>query len=223
MENSRINAVITGDIVASSSLATGDQHTRLLSILESSFRAIGEILPGGIRAPFEMYRGDSFQGVLWKPKDALRAVITVRACLRSGGERALGLHALDARIAVGIGLIESFPDGRVSGATGEAFSRSGRALDSMKKGQRRILIRTTSPEVDAELDTECALLDALICKWSPRQAKAILTQIRGLTQKQAASEMGISQPAVRQRLSGAASWAVAQLNVRYEQLVSALG
>lgn len=218
MKNSGLYAVVTGDIVGSSKLTTS-QRSRLLSVLKSSFKTIENVLPDKIRAPFEIHRGDSFQGVLSKPESALRVAIAIRAGLRHGFETKQRRYALDARIAVGIGPIDFLPAGRGSEGDGEAFRRSGPILDGMK-GDHRLLIRTPWQAVDAELDIECALLDAMINRWSAEQAQAILGLIRGLTQERAAKEFGISQPAVRQRLKSAGGWAIEGLCRRYEQLIA---
>ncbi|MBE7445278.1 MAG: hypothetical protein HS132_08560 [Planctomycetia bacterium] len=217
MKNSGLYAVVTGDIVGSSKLTTG-QRGRLLSVLKSSFNTIKDILPDGIRAPFEIHRGDSFQGVLSRPAAALRVAIVIRASLRHGVETQQRRYALDARVAVGVGSIDFLPAGRGSEGDGEAFRRSGPVLDMMK-GDHRLIIRTPWQAVDAELATECALLDTLINRWSGEQAQAILGQIRGLTQEMAAEEFGVSQPAVRQRLKSAGGWAIEELCRRYEQLI----
>ena len=221
MKNSGLYAVVTGDIVGSSKL-TASQRSRLLSVLKSSFDTIKDVLPDGIRSPFEIHRGDSFQGVLSKPEAAIRVTIVIRTSLRHGFQTKQRRYALDARIAVGIGSIDFLPAGRGSEGDGEAFRRSGPILDRMK-GDQRLLIRTPWQAVDAELDIECALLDALVNRWSAEQAQAILGQIRGLTQEIDAREFGISQPAVRQRLKSAGGWAIEELCRRYEQLICGKG
>lgn len=217
MKNDKLYAVITGDIVDSSKL-TSSQRSRLLSALKSSFNTIKDMMPDGIHASFEIHRGDSFQGVLTKPDTAFRAAIAIRASLRHGFKTKQRRYALDARIAIGIGSIDFLPAGRGSEGDGEAFRRSGQTLDEMK-GDQRLIIRTPWREVDAELDIECALLDALINRWSGEQAQAILGQIQGLTQEKAAKEFGVSQPAVRQRLKSAGGWAIEKLCHRYEQAI----
>jgi hypothetical protein len=217
MTNYKFYAVLTGDIVGSSKLIDSERN-HLLSILKSSFNSIENILPGAVSAPFAIYRGDSFQGVLSKPEVALRVAIFIRAGLRNGFKAMQQRFALDARIAVGIGSIDFLPSGQGSEGDGEAFRRSGPVLDRMK-GDRRLIFRTPWKKIDAELDVECAILDALINRWSAEQAQAILGQIRGLTQETAANEFGISQPAVQQRLKSAGGWAVEELCRRYERIV----
>lgn len=217
MRKNALYAVVTGDIVGSSKLTTS-QRRCLLLVLKSSFTTIKNLLPDGIRAPFEIHRGDSFQGVLSRPDAALRVAIAIRTSLRHGFETKQRRHALDARIAVGIGRIDFLPASRGSEGDGEAFRRSGQTLDEMK-GDQRLLIRTPWQEVDGELDAACALLDALISRLSGEQAQAILGRIRGLTQEKAAREFGVSQPAVRQRLKSAGGWAIEALCRRYEQVI----
>ncbi len=170
-------------------------------------------------SPFEIHRGDSFQGVLSEPERALSVAIIIRVNLRKGFESQRRQKLLDARIAIGIGSIDFLPNGRGTEGDGEAFRLSGPILDEMK-GDRRLIIRTSQENIHEELDTECALLDALINKWSGEQAEAILCQIRGLSQKEAAKELRNSQPAVRLRLKGGGSWAVELLLKRYRQLIS---
>ena len=60
---------------------------------------------------------------------------------------------------------------------GEAFRNSGPELDKMKKREQNLVIRTPWSEINEELGIECALLDALIQRWTKEQAEAILYQI----------------------------------------------
>lgn len=96
MRDRKLYAVVTGDIVGSSKLKA-IQRNHLLSALKSSFEAIENILPGEIFAPFEIHRGDSFQGVLSKPEVALRVIIVIRASVRYAFEIKRRRYALDAR------------------------------------------------------------------------------------------------------------------------------
>lgn len=217
MKSNRLYAVITGDIVGSSKIKN-NQRSHLLSLLKSTFCTMEKIIPGRIQSPFEIHRGDSFQGVLSNPEDALRIVILIRTSLRYGFKIKQSQNILDARIAAGIGKITFLPSGRGSEGDGEAFWLSGPILDKMK-GDKRLVIRTPWEEINSELDVECALLDALINRWSAEQAQAINGKIKNLTQEQIARQLGISQPAVRQRLKRAGSWAVEELCSRYEQLI----
>lgn len=218
MKETGFFAVFTGDIVGSSKFKIS-RRSHLLSALKTSFGNIEDIFPGAIYTPFEIHRGDSFQGVLSRPELALAAAIVIRAGLRSGFQTVKRRKALDARIAVGIGSIDYLPNGRGTEGDGDAFRRSGPVLDKMK-GDRRLVICTPVKEINAELDTECALLDAVINRWSTEQARVILYQVKGLTQESAAKELGISQPAVRLRLQSAGGWAIEEFLKRYKNQIS---
>jgi DNA-directed RNA polymerase specialized sigma24 family protein len=59
-----------------------------------------------------------------------------------------------------------------------------------------LIVKTPWKELNDELSTECALLDAVIERWTKEQAEAIMYQIMGLTQEEIARILKISQPAV---------------------------
>lgn len=172
METGKIYAVLTGDLIGSSRF-TIEEREEILSNLKDSFKIIS---PDIIASPFVIFRGDSFQGVLSRPDEALKAALIIRASLLSKfkGKRT----RLDARIAIGIGTIDYLPRDQAGEGDGEAFRNSGPELDKMKKGEQNSIIRTPWTEIDEELRTECALLDALIQRWTKEQAEATLYQIQ---------------------------------------------
>jgi predicted DNA-binding protein (UPF0251 family) len=217
MSSSELYAVLTGDIVGSKKII-GSQRDNLLDALKLSFSVVEDIFPNVIHAPFEIHRGDSFQGTLSSPELALRVAVVIRAGLRVHFKAKTGPNGIDARIAMGIGTIDFLPTGRVSEGDGDAFRRSGPLLDMMKK-KRRLMVQTPWQDIDEELSVECALVDTLINRWSAEQAVAVVAQIKGLTQEEAAGKIGISQPAVRQRLKAAGWWALEQMLDRYECLI----
>lgn len=217
MEDRKIYAVLTGDIVGSSRFE-GEERNRLLKALKDSFTKVEELMPDITLASFEIHRGDSFQGVLSKAEEALSAALIIRAGLRHGFKTKRRRKALDARVAVGIGSIDYLPRGKGSEGDGEAYRRSGPVLDKLKRNQR-LSIRTPWPEMDAEFKVECALLDALINRWSSEQAQVIIYLIAGWTQKKMAGELNITQPAVRQRLRAAGAPAIQEIIERYKHLI----
>ena len=215
-------AALTGDLVGSTcSRGTppdGDLLWRV-GLLKDALRVTEkDFLPRTVSS-FEIFRGDSFQGIVL-PKDALRAVIVIRTFLRSRGPMEAPSSVLDARVAVGIGHVEKLPGGTVSESDGTALRRSGPALDEMKGQDRRTRFSTPWPQVDAELNTECMLLDAVIARWSKAQAEAVLIRLLlGKTQKEAGETLGVSQPAIAQRLRAANVDVLETLFARYETLI----
>jgi predicted DNA-binding protein YlxM (UPF0122 family) len=203
METNKIYAVLTGDLIGSSRFRV-EEREKVISNLKDSFKMISS---DSITSPFMIFRGDSFQGVLSRPDEALNAALIIRASLlsRFKGKRA----RLDARIAVGIGTINYLPGNQVGEGDGEAYRNSGLELDKMKKREQNLIIKTPWTNVNEELRIECSLLDALIQRWTKEQAEVILYHItKGVTQEEIAKILSISQPAVFQRLKTGGYWAV---------------
>jgi hypothetical protein len=213
---SKVFAVITGDIVNSSQMDIDTRRT-LLNSLKKIFKKLSYSLEGGkMAAPFEIYRGDSFQGILETPLDALKIAVLIKAGLRISFKTSLK-RSWDARIAIGIGEIDFFQS-KGSEGDGPAFRRSGPVLDEMK-GEIRLIIRTPWPQADQEFEVATAFLDVIISKWSTSQAEVILQLINGFTQQQIAKQLNISQAAVNYRLKNAGWNALHKFLNRYEQVI----
>ncbi len=221
MDEQTLYAVVTGDVVGFTKVEA-DRRRMLLSELKDAFGMLGSVFSSSVCAPFAVYRGDSFQGVLAGPQGALRTVIVLRAWLRCRLPGPRFPRGIDVRTAVGVGTVDYLPDGRAAEGDGDAFRRSGPVLDVMK-GDRRTVVRTPWNPVDAELDTSCALLDAVAHRWTAEQSEAVVMRLQGMTQARIARALEISQPAVRERLKRAGAWAVESLCVRFDALVGARG
>lgn len=210
MNGDQIYAVITGDIVGSTKLSVESRDFSLSSI-ESTFKYV-QSTHRDINADHVIYRGDSFQAVISNPSIALEVSVMIRSTLRAFNNQ------LDARVAVGIGTIDYRHGKTISEWDGEAFRRSGPVLDEMK-GDRRLQITTPWKDVDAELRIELALLDLIIRKWSRPQSEAIRLQLQGHTQERMANELGISQPAIQQRLRSAGASPLTDMIQRFQTLI----
>ncbi len=211
----KLYAVITGDVVDYTKLSPSHQQ-KLLNVLKASFEVVRKRTGQSGVVSFDMFRGDSFQGIIPKPGDALRDVLTMRGMIRSA-EPSDSDVTWDVRTAVGIGPIETIP-GRVTEGDGEAFRRSGPALDELR-GRERFSIRSPWPEMDGELEVSSALLDAVIARWTPKQAEVVIELLQQKSQEQIARELGISQTAVSYRVRDAGWFAVKRLLKRYEKLI----
>ncbi|MFZ3166237.1 MAG: SatD family protein [Candidatus Methanoperedens sp.] len=238
METGKIYAVLTGDLIGSSRFRI-QQREEVLSNLKDSFKKISSDI---IASQFVVFRGDSFQGVLSRPDEALNAALIIRASLLSKfkGKRT----RLDARIAIGIGTIDYLPPDQAGEGDGEAFRNSGLELDKMKKSEQNLIIRTPWTEINEELRTECALLDAIIQRWTKEQAEAIAYQLpkreylvldqgdqgdqgigdqgiieEEITQEIIAKILSISQPALSQRLKTSGYWAVQAFLERFKMII----
>jgi hypothetical protein len=147
----------------------------------------------------EIYRGDSFQGVLKNYNEAMHVAILARASMRT--------HATntDLRIAIGIGKTEQLTD-RAGTSDGEAFRLSGHLADNIRKQKARIGIAlpVSSEPLNATLD----LLEALIENWTVSQSEVILALLQKKNITQIAQQLGISQPAASQRVAASKWWAI---------------
>jgi len=209
-------AVITGDIVKS-------------SMIESDYARILESIASDIinyqdeEFKFDIFRGDSFQGFVKKPSDALKISVLIRSGLRRQSITKSIDSIWDARIAIGIGTIKNDADiekMNLKKADGEAFVRSGRALDSMKKEEVQIKISTGNTELDNEFDSVCPLLDVIIRNWTTSQAEAVYMQLlEGITQEEIGSRLGISQRASGKRLELSNVDKMKKYLNRYKELV----
>jgi len=225
-----IKAVITGDIVKSSRIQDAD-IAPVLNSLKETFKEINIQLLNG-EGSFEIFRGDSFQGLIPKPELALLVSFIIRARLRSyAPSRSITdkliikkpiLNAYtDARIAIGIGGV-SYQNDPIQESHGEAFEKSGRALDALKPDNERIAIVTPWNDINSELTVECKLVDAIISRWTSSTAEAMYYYLLiDTNQLELAKILKIKQPSVHKRLVmyGNAPGIQSFLE-RYQQLIS---
>ena len=188
-------AVITADMVNStrfSSEKTSAWLTQLLEELRDDKTFEWTLKP-------EIYRGDSFQGVLNTPESALRVAILSRAIMRSNAAGA------DLRIAIGIGETDLITD-RPGTSDGEAFRLSGRLADQIR--ERKSKIAFALPRPSPSLDCMTDLLETLIEGWTTAQSEVIRALLHDESISQVAERLSISQSAVSQRVSSAKWWAI---------------
>jgi hypothetical protein len=199
--NARRYGVITGDIVASSQLKAPERR-RLLKVIGESSRLLRGIMGKAVPMEVDVFRGDSWQMLVTDPPRALRAALVFRALLRWK----MGAHRLDTRLAIGVGPVDLLPRRRVSEGSGEAFRRSGHALDAMKK--RGMTFSSGGGDDEGALDAIVHLLDEIASGWTEKQAWAVVGAMRGRTQQEISATWGnprITQQTAAQHLD-AAGW-----------------
>lgn len=209
-----IVAVLTGDLIKSQTYLT-EALTSTLADLRSGFTTFKEIMGEAHQGNFDLMisRGDSFQGLLLQPEIALKAAIYIRADLIRDSK---ANFRRDARIAIGIGTVED-----MDASLGEAFIKSGVWLDELKDMKQNLIIRTSfGDEINREFDTECALADGIIQKWTPGQAEAVKEYVICENQEEVAKKLGISQAAVSLRLNGSNYSLIQKFFSRYQEIIS---
>lgn len=215
-------AVLTADLVNSSNY----QHKvleRVLDALKEEFKHITTTY-GEDSVRFKIYRGDSFQGVVKTPEDALQIALQLKAAINrihlkeTRKNRAYSKIA-DLKIAIGVGT-QDVEREAIAESNGQAFQFSGRTLDEMKAGNQKTRLQTAVEEVNGEFNTSFFLLDTITDKWSTASAEVVYYLITGLKEKEVAAAINISQSAVNQRKKAAGWEAIAVLLERYREVLS---
>ncbi|MDZ4822291.1 MAG: hypothetical protein SH856_02415 [Flavobacteriales bacterium] len=203
-------AVITGDIAGFTRM-NQKKRDKCLDDLKRCFEVLKEYRKqNSLRGNPEIFRGDSFQLVLTKPTNALAVVLQLKTFL-----------VFEIKLSVGIGT--SSPLKRRSGESdGEAFHLSGRTLDEMKYSTVSTSFKTTSNELNDELETHCYLLEGMTSRWTIVQKDVLFYKLIGYTETEIAEVLHISQPTVNAH-SKAANWkAVERLQKRFSNIVSSM-
>jgi hypothetical protein len=194
MSKNKIYAVVTGDIVKSGKF--GSDREKALKTLKGALNSLSNFRGKSIEGVSDIFRGDSFQIVISEPASALEIAIYLKAELLS---KPIKGKNIDVRIAIGIGEIESLNKKNIQESDGEAFRLSGNALDGISK-YRRFSINSGINELNKQLEFISSSIDSITRRWSSEQAEAILLWLSGDTQNFISKKLGISQPAVNQRL-----------------------
>ncbi|WP_305095014.1 hypothetical protein [Prescottella sp. R16] len=142
--------------------------------------------------PFERTAGDEVQAVT---DDADLAVDLALDLLRRS----------HWSIGVGAGPVEHPLPQQTRAGRGPAFEAARRAVERAKKAPVPVAVEAPDPAAGADADTALTLLALLIARRSTAGQAAVDLVESGLTQAEAAAELGISTQAVSQRLS-AAGW-----------------
>lgn len=213
-----VYAVITGDIIESSQAEKTEKNT-LIESLKQGFKDIKQWDSKNDKdlPKFDVFRGDSFQGVISNPGKALKAALFLRSTMRKN-QPVKKSESWDVRLAIGLGTVEHLPD-NISEGDGPAYRNSGPFLDKLK-GDYKLAVVTPWESVNKEFKASCALIDAVIAKWTVQQAEIIWYLLKGKKAKTIAEELDISQAAVHYRVKGAAWFAIEEILQRYEEIVN---
>ncbi len=203
IEMGRLYAVVTGDIIGSSRMASPDRK-RLLGVMQGASSALRSFLRDAVPLEVDIFRGDSWQLLVARPEKALNAALYFRAFLMAK----MAPKRVDTRLAIGVGSVDFVPGDRVSKGDGEAFRLSGRALETLKGYYRMTFAfpEGTDEQVSLAVKTVVCLMDALVMKWTPKQAQAVLAALEGKNQEEIGRgwpDGPISQQAVAQHLTKA--------------------
>lgn len=198
-------AVITGDIVNSRRWDSPEIWMSPFKNVLSRFGNPGE--------QWEIVRGDMFQLEVSNPEDALRTCFRIKSHFKSTGD-------LDCRMSIGIGNI-SYHAPRISEASGDAYLRSGDALDGIQVKKPSIVLSSPWPELDRTINLYLRFALVVMNRWSPGSAEtvAFLLDHPELNQVAMADRLGISQPSVSARIARAHYSELTDLDLFFRDII----
>lgn len=190
-----MHAVLTGDIVGSSSL-TPAGHRKMVGILKS----VADAFPDAVVGLVDVFSGDSWQMLLSDHRLSFKIALYLRASLVR--EKDL---SVDSRVSIvwGMADMEQVNPERISESTGDIFTASGRGLTGLKKPALMCFAAPSDEFLSLAVNGTVRLMDALVRQWSPEQARAMAETLRGKTQQDIAVKLGVSQPAIHKSLQAA--------------------
>ncbi|WP_138934129.1 MarR family transcriptional regulator [Roseovarius arcticus] len=189
-------AVLTGDIVASSSIEADAldallQHIERVSLEAAAWTGHGPNIMTG----FARRGGDGWQMAINRPDLALRLSLYIRAQLRLLDPQ----YATRIAAAAGDGEVPEQPMTDLNSAHGAAFTASGRLLE--KLDGHTLMAHADGGAIDAAF----RLADYISQNWTQAQARSLCLMLPpGAGPRRVAAEtLGISRQAVDQALNGA--------------------
>ncbi len=190
-------AVLTGDVVGSSSLSS-EEHRRVVDLIKSADRLFPEQVVGSV----DVFSGDSWQMVFSDFSAAVRTALYLRATFKR--EKAF---SVDSRVSMAWGELDMsrVNTERVSESTGKIFTVSGRKINELKRPTLMCFSAPQHPAFSATVDAAFGLIDTLVRPWSHEQARAVAETLLGRTQAEIAENFKTGQSSINKSLQ-AAHW-----------------
>jgi hypothetical protein len=186
-------AVLTGDLIASTK-AEQPAVDSAMDVIAAVAHNEAKTLSVDIR--FARFRGDGWQVYCSDSTRVFRLAVLILANLQCRPTLP------KTRISAASGQVSSIISRELTSASGEAFTMSGRNLDSM--GRNRLVFQTTQPGHHWQ-SAFFSYLEWQSARWSQEQAEAIALTFREDPPHpgKSAEELGISRQAFSARLDGA--------------------
>ena len=220
-----IKAVISGDIVASTSLSDAGRE-----LIEEALKELLEELRIRFNTYARIIRGDYLECVVPEPKDALRVALAIKSFVKSIrventppyiiNKRIKLFKTYGIRLAIGYGQLSRYnpKEGIIDG---EAIYLSGRTISEFSTySKERVVIKNTlyfvsnDATLNKELEPLIALLDVLIIKATSKQCKVLYLKLMNNNEEAIASKLGITQSVVNQH-STSVGWNAIEKTVKY--------
>jgi len=203
-------AVLTGDIIKSHKLSV--KLSKVQELLKSIPEQFNKKYGKSIESNLDIFRGDSWQLILYQENLAIRLALFIKAYL-------LSEQNVRTRISIGIGTVDKIEKNNVSESFGKAFELSGKGLDNLDN-QQELYLATE----DIHMKVEIKFLDCIFKKITLRQASAVRYALLGCNQNEIAEKLerkmsnkNITQQAVAKLLKNSCWKAISDYLESYEQ------
>lgn len=217
--------VISGDIVASSSIANKDKALlekrldELLSFLKTEFGVFSRVI-----------KGDYLEMVIPKTGEALRIALMVKCFVKSlpiqeaksekEKNQFKSFRNYGIRLAIGYGELSRF-DPEKGIIDGDAIYFSGRWItENSTHNKQRVVVKNTlqfisdDDQLNKDLEPLMMLLDLTINKATSRQCEIAYLKLLGRSEEEIVTKLQITQPVVNQH-STALGWNAIECAVNY--------
>lgn len=190
-------AVLTGDIVKSSRLASADLK-RLPQVLKSIFQSIDAICkPDTFATQYSIFRGDGFQ-LITEPTLAIKTWLLIRGGLRAAFPGPLS-KSVDAITGIAIGGVSHLAP-NITESNGEAFLLSGRLLEELK-APRLTGFASVNQQINREFNVQFLLADDIIRRWTTAQSQMVPFLLQSFNQNEIAQATQTRQPTVAAKIN----------------------
>jgi len=221
-------AVISGDIVAYTSLSTEEKAS-----LEAMLRDLFKKLQSDYKAYIRLVKGDYLECVV-SPVDALRVALMIKTYIKSldlqiddeRDSRIKYFSIFGIRLAIGIGELVRF-DTDKGIIDGEAIYFSGRLLNEQHTHNKQkihikqsLFFQSPYEALNDNFDALFSLIDTLINKASAKQSKVIFYKLQHKTEAEIAGILGISRSVVNRQSISVGWYALKKALIYYEKLMS---
>ena len=220
-----IKAVISGDIVASTSLNDAGRE-----LIENSLKELINELNKNFNTYSRIIKGDYLECVVPNPENALVVALAIKSFVKSIPIKDLSLYKTNnkiklfktygIRLAIGYGTLSRY-DSKKGIIDGEAIYLSGRTINKFSTyNKKRIVIKNTMYFVSNNLSLNetfepiIALLDVLINKATSKQCKVLYLKLMNNNEDTIAKKLGIKQSVVNQH-SKSIGWNAIDKTLKY--------
>lgn len=225
-----MNAAISADIIASTSLPSEDKRT-LQYAIENYFEDIKSLLSGKSDVYCRIIKGDYIECYLSDPRYVLRAALMLKTKVKglsiqaSNSDKRIKLfRTYGARIAMGVGNMK-LVDKELGILDGDAIYLSGRKMDEQKTSNKdKIIVKNTlffcskDEELAYKFSVIAELLDVIINSATPKRCEILYHRLSGKNETEVAKWLGVTQSNVNQHSTSAGWNAIDQAVKYFEQI-----